>query len=97
MKKNAVGRAGNVFFGAEDADIRLDLVVVRRKVVVAAGPIVAEAVACLGFEIDGSKAQSAAPPMIGSAADDAGATPLTIVAGRARIRLALKRPCAIGR
>ena len=35
--------------------------------------------------------------MIGSAADDAGAKPLKIVAGSGGIRLALNVPCAIGR
>src|SRR5580692_10625129 len=75
-EKNAVGGAGDIFFGAEDADVAFDFVVVRREFLVGDGPVVAEAIARAGFEIDRRKTQSNAAPVIGAAANDARSKPL---------------------
>src|ERR1700704_5285351 len=80
-KKNAIGGAGDIFLRSKDADVAFDFVVVGSEILVSDGPILAEAIARGGFEIDGSKAQRDAPPVIGAAADDARTKPLEIRAG----------------
>ncbi len=70
--------------------------VIRREILVSDGPIVAEAVARGGFEIDGSKAERDATPVIGAAADDAGTKPLEIRAGSGSVGLAFDIPGAVG-
>src|SRR5204863_8998235 len=95
-QKDAVGRAGNVFFRSENADVAFHFVVVRREIFVSDGPIVAEAVARGGFEIDGGKAQRNAPPVIGAAADDARTKPLKTRAGSGSVGFAFNSPSTIG-
>src|SRR5207249_241238 len=94
-QKDAVGRAGNIFFRSENADVAFHFVVIRREILVSDGPIVAETVARGGFEIDGSKAQRDAPPVIGAAPDDTRTKPLKARAGSGSVRLAFNLPCAI--
>src|SRR5262249_14748333 len=65
-----VWRAGDIFFRAEDADVALDFVVVRREVVIADGPVGTETIARVGTEVDRRKTQCDAAPMIRASADD---------------------------
>ncbi len=94
--KNSVGRAGNIFFGAENSDVRLDFVVVRRNVIVGERPVVALSVVGASLEIHRSHAQSDASPVVGASADDARAEPLKPGAGSGDVRLALDLPGAVG-
>src|SRR5260370_2749533 len=94
-QKDAVGGAGNIFFRSENADVRLHLVVIRCEIFVSDGPVVPESIARCGLEIDGSKAECDAAPMIGAAADDARPKPLETGAGSGSVRLALDIPCPV--
>src|SRR5580698_779783 len=62
-QKNAIGRTGNVFFRAEDADVGFDFVVVGRDVVVAQRPVIAHAIVRPDFEIHRGHAQGDASPV----------------------------------
>src|SRR5271155_2579279 len=95
-KKNAVGGAGDILFGSENANVTFDFVVIRRDLFVGDGPIVAEAVSRAGFEINWRKTQGNAAPMIGAAADDARPKPLEIRTGCGGVRLAFDVPRAVG-
>src|SRR5213078_3711920 len=95
-QKDAVGRAGNIFFRSEHADVGFHFVVIRSEIFVSDGPIVAKAIARGGLEIDGSKAQRNTAPVIGAAADDARTKPLETRAGSGSVRLAFNLPGAIG-
>src|SRR4029077_18722841 len=85
-----------LFPGAEDADVAFDFVVIRGKIFVTDRPVVAEAIARAGFEIDGRKTQSDAAPVIGAAADDTRAEPREIGAGSGSVGLAGNFPGAVG-
>src|SRR5258708_28702492 len=54
-KENTVGRAGNIFLAAENADVRFDFVVVRSEIFVPDGPIITETIAGFRQKIDRSK------------------------------------------
>src|SRR5712692_387952 len=95
-EEDAIGRTGHVFFGSENADVGFHFVVIRREILVGDGPIVAEAIARAGFEVNGGKPQRDAPPVVGAPSDDAGAKPLKIGAGRGSVRLAVDGPRAVG-
>ena len=70
-QKNSVRGAGNIFFGAEDPDVGLYFVVVRRNFFVGDGPVVAHAIGRARPEIHRSEAKGNASPMIGAAAHNA--------------------------
>src|SRR5262249_31683185 len=95
-EKDSVRSAGNVFFGAEDADIGFGFVVVGREIFVRDGPIVAEAVACVGLEIDWREAEGYAAPVVGAATDNARAEPFELRTGSGSVRLALDLPGTVG-
>src|SRR5271169_596232 len=95
-KKDAVGGAGHIFLGAEDADVAYYLVVEGRKILVGDGPVLAQAIARFGFEIDRSEPQSNAAPVIGTSADDARAEPLKIGARSRGVRFAGNFPRTVG-
>src|SRR5262249_18543959 len=96
-QENSIRRAGDIFFGPENSDIGLDLVVVRRQIVVAQRPVVPHAVTGAGFEIDRGKAQRDPPPMIGAAADDSRAEPAEGRVFGVGVRLAIDLPESIWR
>ncbi len=74
-QKDSIGRAGNIFLGPENSDVRLDLVVVRRDVFVTQRPVVAHTIVRTNFEVDRRHAQGDSSPVIGPSADDARAEP----------------------
>src|ERR1700676_2420318 len=96
-KKYTVRRAGNIFFGAKNADVGFDFVVVGSDVLISDGPVVAQTIACARSEVDGSKTESDAAPVIGAAADDARTEPLKVSAWCGSVGLAVDVPCAVGR
>ena len=96
-RKTPSGALETFSLRAEDADVGFHFVVIRREIFVGDGPIVAEAIARAGLEIDGSEAQSDAAPVIGAAADDARTKPLEICAGSGGVRFAVDFPGAVGR
>src|SRR5579863_656623 len=96
-QEDAVGGTGNILFAPEDADVRLDLVVVRSNVVVSERPVVAHAVVRADFEVNGSKAQGNASPVIGAPAHDARAKPAEGGTGSRDVGLALDFPRAVRR
>src|SRR5467141_91902 len=79
--KDAVGKVGEIFFDAGDAEIEIDLVVVGSDVAVADGPIFAVAVAALGLEVVIGEAEGQASPNIGFSAETASADPGVVGAG----------------
>ena len=96
-QENSVGRAGNIFFRAEDSDVGLDLIVVRRDFFVGDRPVVAHAVVGANLEIYRSEAQGDASPVIGAAANDARAEPAELRSGSGVVGLAFDFPRAVGR
>src|SRR2546430_11135987 len=96
-EKNTIGCARNIFFRSKYANVSFGFVVIGREVFVGNRPVVAETVARAGFEVDGSKPQGNAAPMIGTATDDARAEPLEICARRRGIGLAINLPGPVGR
>src|SRR5260370_36779574 len=79
--KDAVGKMREIFFDAGDAEIEIELVVVRRDVAVADGPIFAVAVAAFGLEVVVRKAESEASPNVGLSAETTGTDPSVVGAG----------------
>ena len=79
-KENAIWGIGNILFGAEHSDVRFHSVVVRSDVVVTDRPVFGKSITRLGFEIDGSKPERDAAPMVRAAAYYAGAKPVEICA-----------------
>src|SRR5579859_6718238 len=95
-EEDTVGSARNVFVRAEDADVRLHFVVIRREVVVSNWPIVAQAVARAGFEVDRCEAQGDSPPMICPAPNNPRTEPLEVSAGSRGVWFAFDVPGAVG-
>ena len=95
--EDTVRRAGNIFLRTVDADIRLNLVVVRRDVFVAERPVVAHAVYRANFEIHVSEAQSDSSPVVGAPANDARAEPAKFRTRSRGVGLTVNFPEAIGR
>jgi len=99
----AVRRVGRVLkpaVGAIDADQHLDLVVVRRDVLVGNGPVETETVAAARLEIVGAVAERDAPPVVGPAAEHPRPPPLELAAmlhGRVRVGLAGHAPAPVHR
>src|SRR4029077_9944978 len=79
--KDTVGKVGEIFFDAGDAEIEIDFVVVGSDIAVVDGPILAEAVAAFGFEVVVGEAEGEASPNIGFSAETAGADPGVVGAG----------------
>jgi len=96
-QKNAIWRIGDIFPGAKYADVRFDFVVIGRKALVGDGPILAQAVARLGLEINRGKTQRDASPVVCAASDDARAEPLEIGSWGGGVGLSFDSPGAIGR
>src|SRR5712691_2693299 len=80
--EDAVRKMRQIFFHAGDAEIEVDLVVVRGDVAVADGPILAVAVAALGLEVEVGKAKGEASPDVGLSAEATGADPGVVGAGK---------------
>src|SRR5579862_5267481 len=95
-QKNAVGGAGNVFFRAKHPDVGLHLVVVRRHILVADGPVIAHAVVRTRLEVHGSKAQRDPAPVVGAPPHYARAEPVEGGPGSAGIGLSFDAPEAVG-
>ena len=95
--EDAVRIVGQSFVRAENADELVELVVVRFDVVVRDRPVIAQAVQALAPEIVGAEAQRDASPVVGPAADHAGAPPVEAIVLGARVRLALDLPTADAR
>src|SRR5262249_22280946 len=93
--ENAIRGAGNAFFGSMDPDERLGLVVIRRHVGVANGPIDTETIARIGREVVLRESQRGPPVMVRSATKEAAEKPADLAAGRHGIRLGLILPEAI--
>ena len=77
-EQRAVGRIGRVlqaFVRTVDPDKQLHLVVIRGDILVGDGPVEAEAVAGVGFEIIRAVAQGDASPVVGATPEHAGAPP----------------------
>src|SRR5689334_18829908 len=70
--EDAVRFVRQVLVTAEQADEPVDAIVVRRDVVVADRPVVAESVSCLPLKIPGTESQRDAPPVIRPSAEHAG-------------------------
>ena len=95
--EDTVGRAGNIFLGAVDADVGFHPVVIRRDVLIAERPVVAHAVHRAHFEIHRSKAQSNPSPVIGASPNDARAKPSEFGSRSRGIRLAVNFPETVRR
>ena len=95
-QENSVGSAGNILFGPEDSDVRLDFVVIGRYVFVAERPIVSHAVMGADFEVHRRHAQRDASPVVGASADDARTEPAEFRPRCRNIRLAFDFPRAVG-
>ena len=96
-RKIPSGALGIFSLRAEDPDVGLYFVVVRRNFFVGDGPVVAHAVGGAGPEIDRSEAESDASPMIGAATHDAGAEPAELRSRRGSVGFAFDFPGAVGR
>ena len=100
-QQHAVGRIRRVLHAvvrAVHADQHLDLVVVRREILVVHGPVEAEAVARVRLEVVRPIAQRDAAPVIGAAAQHARAPPLELarrIVGGAGVGLAGHLPAAV--
>ena len=85
---------------AVHADQKLDLVVVRRDILIPDGPVDAQAVPGLRLEVVGAVAQGHAPPVIGAAAQHPRSPPIEaprIVFARAHIGLPGHAPTTVHR
>ena len=69
--EHAIGRVWEVFFRAEDSDVGLDFVVVRRELFVGDWLVVAHPVGGVGAKISGPETERDTPPMVCSATLDA--------------------------
>src|SRR5271170_2923134 len=95
--ENTVRSVGDVLLRAEDAHKRFDFVVVRRKLFIGDGPVVAHAVGGASLEVGRAEAECDASPMVGAAAFNARAEPAERRARSNCVRFAFNLPKAIGR
>src|SRR5579859_3258958 len=65
----------NIFFRAEDSDVRLDFVVIRREIFVTERPVVASAIVRADFEVHRRHAERDPAPVVGTSANDARTEP----------------------
>ena len=94
----AVGRGANAFARAGDADELFSLVVPGRHFVVGDGPVAAQAVEGIGFEIVIGKAQGDAAVVVGASAQDARTEPVATFASLGDgVGFAGNIPVAVGR
>ena len=91
-QEEAIGIVVETFVAAEHADQFVDLVVIGFDIVIADGPVIAEAVGVLALEIQGPEAQGYATPVIGSAAEHAAAPPPEICVALLRVGLPIQFP-----
>src|SRR5690242_7528092 len=83
-----------VLAAAEDADALVHAVVGGGDIVVGDRPVVAQAVTALAPEVVGAEAERDPAPVIGAAAEHAGAPPVELGVGGAGVRLAVNVPAA---
>ena len=81
LKKVAVRIVRDAFFAAVDADELIDLIIPRRNVVVADGPIETESISRFRLEINLRHAQRNAAPVVGAATEHARAPPHEVLVG----------------
>ena len=88
------GSFGRSLLAAEDADERVDPVVVRLHVLVGDRPVVAETIEALPAEVVGAEPQRDPSPVIRAAAEHARSEPVELAARAVRVGLAFERPPA---
>src|SRR5262249_47429013 len=79
--EDTVGQVGQVLFYARDAQIGIDFVIVWRDIFIRNRPVLAIAVAAVGFEVVIRKAKSKPAPYIGLSTQAPGAHPGVVRAG----------------
>ena len=79
--KNAVGKIGEVFLYARNAEIQIHLVVIRSEIAVADRPVFAESIPTLGLEIVVGKPERQTSPDIGLATQATRPNPGVVRAG----------------
>src|SRR5690606_5028773 len=92
--EDAVRVVGQSLATAEDADQPIDAVVIRCDVVVANGPVVAEAVDASATEVVRTETQRDATPVVRPSAEHACAPPVERLARCHRVRLTVDLPAA---
>src|ERR1035441_3350278 len=96
-KKLAVGRGAQSLARPRDADELFGFVVPRRHLVVSHGPVAAQAVERISFEIVVGKTERNTAVVIGASAQDARTEPLPLVILGDGIRFSRDLPVSVGR
>src|SRR5258707_1346546 len=95
--KDSVGLVANSFLASVKADETIDAIEVRRDVIVADRPIVADSIETFSLEIVGPETKRDATPVVRSSAEHSRAPPEEPRALRNGIRLTVDFPPSVAR